>query len=107
MPVTEQDCFGLIAAFPEKITLNIQGETMKRLLLMVTAGLVFGSAAYAGTGAVQIASFNHSGLSPSAQCIRCHKRDQPDDDRHRQTQANCSTCHNTDSWKPATIETQK
>ena len=76
---------------------------MKQILLAAIMGMLLNSAAYATEKPVQLAAFDHSRLTASSNCIRCHRRDQPDDDRHRQTQANCSTCHNTGSWKPATL----
>jgi hypothetical protein len=79
---------------------------MKPLLLLVSMEALFNTSAYAVDKAVQMAVFDHSRLTASSKCIRCHSRDQPYDDRHRQTQANCLTCHNTDSWKPAKNEKQ-
>ncbi|MEI6638327.1 MAG: hypothetical protein FDX02_02970 [Chlorobium sp.] len=73
---------------------------MKRLFF-ITIALLFGPAANAATTTEQHASFDHRRVSASSQCIRCHKREQPDDNLHRQTQANCSTCHTTSQWKPA------
>ncbi|MEI7694912.1 MAG: hypothetical protein WCI64_04595 [Chlorobium sp.] len=73
---------------------------MKRLLF-ITIAMLFSSAANAAKTTEQHASFDHRRLNASSQCIRCHKRDQPDDNLHRQTQANCSVCHTTSQWKPA------
>ncbi|MEI6847695.1 MAG: hypothetical protein WCK32_06620 [Chlorobiaceae bacterium] len=79
---------------------------MKQFLLMISLGWMFNSAvaAYAAENTVQLAVFDHNRLSPSAQCIRCHERDQPDDNLHRKSQANCSACHNTRQWKPIIIK---
>lgn len=74
-------------------------DTMKRLLLIAVT-VLNSPAANAATSTEQSAGFDHSRLSASAQCIRCHKRDQPENDLHRQSQANCSTCHTTGQWKP-------
>ncbi|MEI8186348.1 MAG: cytochrome c3 family protein [Chlorobiaceae bacterium] len=76
---------------------------MNRLLLVIIV-VLFSPAANAATSQEQHASFNHSSLSTSAQCIRCHKRDIPDDNLHRKSQANCSTCHTTRQWKPTITE---
>ena len=69
-------------------------------LMFITIAVLFSPAANAATTTEQHASFDHSRLNPSAQCIRCHQRDQPDDNVHRQSLANCSTCHTTKQWKP-------
>jgi len=80
---------------------------MKQLLLVTSLGMLLSTSTYAADKAVQLAAFDHSRLNASAKCIRCHNRDQPDDDRHHQTQANCSTCHNTRSWKPASVDSNE
>ena len=77
---------------------------MKQLSLVISLGMLLNTSAYAAEKGVQLAAFDHSSLNASAKCIRCHNRDQPDDDRHRKTQENCSTCHNTESWKPASVD---
>lgn len=69
-------------------------------LLFITLAVLFTHAASAATPGEQHASFDHSKLAPSAQCIRCHRRDQPDDNLHRKSQANCSSCHSVTKWKP-------
>ena len=76
---------------------------MKQMLLVASVGMLLNSAAFAAEKNAQLAAFDHGRLTAASKCIRCHSRDQPDDDRHRQTQANCSACHNTGSWKPATL----
>jgi cytochrome c553 len=76
---------------------------MKRLLF-ITIAVLFSPAARAAITTEQLASFDHSKLSASAQCIRCHKRDQPVDKLHIQSKANCSTCHSTKEWKPTITE---
>ena len=76
---------------------------MKKLLF-ITITVLFSTAVNAATPTEQHASFDHNRLSASAQCIRCHKNDQPDDNVHRQSQANCSTCHTTRKWKPTITE---
>ena len=73
-------------------------------LLFITIAVLFSPVITAATTIEQHASFDHSRLSASVQCIRCHQRDQPDDNRHRQSQANCSTCHDTKQWKPTITE---
>ena len=75
---------------------------MNRLfrLFFITIAVLFSPVANAATTTEQHASFDHSRLSPSAQCIRCHKREQPDDNLHRESKANCSSCHDTKQWKP-------
>ncbi|NTW52185.1 MAG: hypothetical protein HGB22_06320 [Chlorobiaceae bacterium] len=80
---------------------------MKQLLLVVSIGALLYTTSFGAGKSPQLASFDHSRLTASSNCIRCHSRDQPDDDRHRRTQANCSTCHSTDSWSPATTESIK
>ncbi|NMW20825.1 MAG: hypothetical protein HKK67_04195 [Chlorobiaceae bacterium] len=76
---------------------------MKRLLFIILA-VLFTPAANAATTAEQHASFDHRKLSASAQCIRCHIRDQPDNNLHIQSKTNCSTCHTTKQWKPTITE---
>jgi hypothetical protein len=39
-------------------------------------------------------NFSHDGYTD---CISCHEDDRPDD----HPQAQCSICHNTDSWEDA------
>ncbi|MFZ4802483.1 MAG: hypothetical protein ACOYLR_11050 [Chlorobium sp.] len=73
---------------------------MKQFLLIISLGCMFSSVVYAAEQTVLLAAFDHSRLKASAQCIRCHKRDQPDDNLHRQSQANCSVCHTTRQWIP-------
>ncbi|TLU54488.1 MAG: hypothetical protein FDX18_11255, partial [Chlorobium sp.] len=53
--------------------------------------------------------FDHSKLTAASakQCISCHKTAQPNDELHRLSKANCSTCHNTTKWKPATFDHSK
>ncbi|NTU57722.1 MAG: hypothetical protein HGB00_02210 [Chlorobiaceae bacterium] len=80
---------------------------MKLLLLLATTLILINTRADAASKNVQLASFDHGRLNASSSCIRCHNRDQPDDDRHRQAQANCSKCHTTESWKPATIDSDE
>jgi hypothetical protein len=80
---------------------------MKQLLLLICLGMLLSTSAYAAEKSVQLAAFDHGRLNASSKCIKCHNRDQPDDDRHRQTQANCSTCHNTQSWKPASVDSNE
>ncbi|MEI7789202.1 MAG: cytochrome c3 family protein [Chlorobiaceae bacterium] len=75
---------------------------MKRLLFI--AIVLFSPAAISAKTTEQHASFDHSRLSASAQCIRCHRRDQPDDKLHGQSKANCSTCHTTRQWTPTITE---
>jgi hypothetical protein len=79
---------------------------MKPLLLAVSIGAIFNTSAYAVEKAVQLAAFDHGRLTTTSKCIRCHSRDQPDDDQHRRTQENCSTCHNTQSWKPTAFDSE-
>ncbi|NMW19801.1 MAG: hypothetical protein HKK66_12445 [Chlorobiaceae bacterium] len=76
---------------------------MKRLLL-ITLALLFSPASITAKTTEQHASFDHSRLSTSAQCIRCHERDQPDDKLHSQSKGNCSICHTTKEWKPTITE---
>ena len=71
-----------------------------KILLLIAVTVLYSPAANAATSPEEHASFDHSRLNASVQCIRCHKRDQPEDDLHRQSQANCSTCHTTGQWKP-------
>ncbi len=73
-------------------------------LLFITIAVLFSPAAKAATKTEQHVSFDHSRLNATSQCIRCHKRDQPDDNLHIQSKANCSTCHTTKQWKPAITE---
>ncbi len=77
---------------------------MKHLLFLIAMGWLVNTQVYAAESTVQLAAIDHSRLSASAQCIRCHKRDQPDDNLHRRTQANCSTCHTTRQWTPTITE---
>ncbi|MEI7708712.1 MAG: hypothetical protein WCI90_10630 [Chlorobium sp.] len=76
---------------------------MKRLLF-ITIAVLFNPAAIAAKTTEQHASFDHTRLNATTQCIRCHKRDQPDDNLHIQSKANCYTCHTTRHWKPTTTE---
>jgi hypothetical protein len=68
--------------------------------MTICLGTLFNAAANAAPNTVLLAVFDHSRLTAATQCIRCHQSNQPDDDRHRQTRENCSTCHFTDRWKP-------
>ncbi|NTW69024.1 MAG: hypothetical protein HGB23_04155 [Chlorobiaceae bacterium] len=73
---------------------------MNRMMFIAIA-VLFTSAKTSATTSEQYAGFDHSRLNASAQCLRCHSRDQPDDTLHRQTKAGCSSCHSTSQWKPA------
>lgn len=70
----------------------------------MSMGVFDTTAAYAIGRPVQLAAFDHGSLTASATCRKCHSRDQPDDDRHRQTTANCSACHQTQRWTPARVD---
>ncbi|TLU57747.1 MAG: hypothetical protein FDX18_06935, partial [Chlorobium sp.] len=50
--------------------------------------------------------FMHSALSHSLQkeCITCHKNQKPEDAVHRYAKGNCSDCHSSKNWKPATFD---
>ncbi len=49
--------------------------------------------------------FVHEQLSASMKrsCITCHRERQPQDALHRSSRENCSACHTTKRWKPATF----
>lgn len=51
--------------------------------------------------------FSHSLLAAEvrAQCSSCHTK--PADSFHKSVTANCSQCHRTDAWKPATFNHDK
>lgn len=51
-----------------------------------------------------LGGFSHELLKPQTreQCSGCHRK--PDDGLHRGVRDNCSTCHSTKAWTPATFE---
>jgi hypothetical protein len=38
------------------------------------------------------------------QCISCHKADKPNNNLHSAISSNCSDCHSSKRWKPATFD---
>lgn len=50
-------------------------------------------------------TFRHESIVPgiSAACITCHDGQRPKDNSHASFGTNCSACHNTRNWKPATF----
>jgi hypothetical protein len=60
-----------------------------------------------GTDAAKaLKPFKHSSLPRLQQkeCITCHKNKKPQDALHRYATGNCSECHATNKWKPATFD---
>ena len=53
--------------------------------------------------------FKHSSLSivKQKECITCHRNKKPQDVLHRYATGNCSECHGTNQWKPATFNHSK
>ena len=53
--------------------------------------------------------FKHSSLSivKQKECITCHRNKKPQDVLHRYAAGNCSECHGTTQWKPATFNHSK
>ena len=53
--------------------------------------------------------FIHASLSllQQKECISCHKNKKPQDALHRYAKGNCSECHGTNRWKPATFDHNK
>ncbi len=51
--------------------------------------------------------FDHSLLTAQARpgCRQCHTK--PNDKLHRSVKAECSACHSSDRWKPATLDHDK
>ena len=49
--------------------------------------------------------FKHEALSllQQKECITCHTNQKPQDAMHRFAKGNCSECHGTTKWKPATF----
>lgn len=49
-------------------------------------------------------AFSHELIEPHtrSQCASCHRK--PDDGLHRGVRENCSACHSTTAWKPATFD---
>lgn len=63
-----------------------------------------------GTGAAKaLKPFMHSSLPilKQKECISCHKNKKPQDALHRYATGNCSECHGTSQWKPATFDHNK
>ena len=54
-------------------------------------------------------SFKHTSLSilKQKECITCHRNKKPQDALHRYAAGNCSECHGTNQWKPATFNHSK
>ncbi len=50
--------------------------------------------------------FQHDFLNPDLRkgCSACHSGQRPRDSLHLQVTAQCSTCHSTSAWRPATFE---
>lgn len=50
--------------------------------------------------------FQHDLLNPDFRngCIACHGVQRPRDSLHQQVTAQCSACHSTSAWRPATFE---
>ena len=51
-------------------------------------------------------AFSHEALGPERRqrCSGCHKSDRPADELHRQMGEDCTSCHTTQAWTPATFE---
>ncbi|MCM2257429.1 MAG: cytochrome c3 family protein [Vicinamibacteria bacterium] len=53
--------------------------------------------------------FSHAVLPAELrpQCLDCHTEDRPRDGLHANLAANCSNCHGSEAWKPATFEHER
>jgi len=51
-------------------------------------------------------TFRHASLTTALRnkCITCHKDQIPENPLHRHAKGNCSECHTTKKWKPATFD---
>ena len=53
-----------------------------------------------------VKTFKHASLTSALRkdCIACHNDQKPVDNLHRYATGNCSECHTTKKWKPATFD---